>query len=1222
MQNVILPVLLAVALTAAAGWAQPTHAQPTQLSASDQPNAESVQQSFQKQLQPLLKKYCLRCHNAEKMESGIRLDQLDGSVPDERIRHWKNIQSQVDDEAMPPEDEAQPTPEERASIVKWIDGGILFARSRVVPKNGSARRLTVVQYRNTLQDLLGIDDDLTDALPPDSVSKDGFVNNGQTMLLSPLLLEGYFNIAEQALDLSIVDESEKPVVQFMRMELGADINSTPFPESLILGANSHLLANQDFVVTQPRPEKPFQYTPLEIQTKYRFHEGYQGNSTVRGWRDYDSIYHAVFACMRGNPGYPKGLAFETVPAGLLLRPAIPSAELFGVESTYGPKANFKISLRELPEHGRFRVTIKAAKYDDALLLDPGTDTPRPIGEASLDAELDGETASLEVPEAGIYQVDVYLNSSQPKPREPDDSKLAEGLVGSWSLDDEVRSGETETALVGQLVGDAKFTDSPFGKAVSLAGDSGAVVVPRENAMNVGEGEFTVAAWIRPTQLRQAGIVCLGGYGYTHGWLLDMPDGKGVLRIETAKPDGANGTVQSRPGVIRVNQWQHVAVVVRRGDSKTRLYVNGYEVGSGIIGSANLDNPKVDLHIGRVQEANLFKGDIDEVRIYRRALDVSEVSALVAPGRPFAQAPPSEKPHNLRLNLGQRNFSGLLRQPAFLAVRLPKGPLDVRAVYDGASIVKRLTFTRLEPSDPIASRFAQFEERSPGVGVHVGLRRDCGSTLTRVGSVKQVSNTELDDYVFVDAISNYPSPDVQKENDNYLAGVREIGVRSEFTDGRDAPRLIIRSVEFEGPYYESWPPASHRSIFIPSPNRSDPEAYARDIIESFAKRAYRRPANPAELETLMAVWTESFKSSHNFTQSIKDALIVVLTSPQFLFLIENSAGPQPEAIDEWELASKLSYFLWNTPPDERLLKLAQGGNLHRQLSSETTRMIRDARFRKFTNEFAAQWLSLDKFDVVEIDRKKFPTLTRDTRTQLRREPVEFLNYLIEENLPVKNLVRSDFILANEVVASYYGLATQTESGFQFTPVRHGDKHLGGLLTQSAILAGLSNGRESNPVKRGAWLARKIIAEPPDDPPPNVPALEEDTTHLPLRERLKRHRNQPGCVKCHEGIDPWGVPFEEFDAGGLRKRGEVDARSTLPDDTEVAGLIALKDYLAEDRVDQVAFSFLKHLSAYAVGRSLTYNESRMLKEESVELKADGYRMQDMIRFVVTSEIFLEK
>jgi hypothetical protein len=286
------------------------------------------------------------------------------------------------------------------------------------------------------------------------------------------------------------------------------------------------------------------------------------------------------------------------------------------------------------------------------------------------------------------------------------------------------------------------------------------------------------------------------------------------------------------------------------------------------------------------------------------------------------------------------------------------------------------------------------------------------------------------------------------------------------------------------------------------------------------------------------------------------------------------------------------------------------------------MIRDARFRKFTNEFAAQWLSLDKFDVVEIDRKKFPTLTRDTRTQLRREPVEFLNYLIEENLPVKNLVRSDFILANEVVASYYGLATQTESGFQFTPVRHGDKHLGGLLTQSAILAGLSNGRESNPVKRGAWLARKIIAEPPDDPPPNVPALEKDTTHLPLRERLKRHRNQPGCVKCHEGIDPWGVPFEEFDAGGLRKRGEVDARSTLPDDTEVAGLIALKDYLAEDRVDQVAFSFLKHLSAYAVGRSLTYNESRMLKEESVELKADGYRMQDMIRFVVTSEIFLEK
>ena len=149
-----------------------------------------------------------------------------------------------------------------------------------------------------------------------------------------------------------------------------------------------------------------------------------------------------------------------------------------------------------------------------------------------------------------------------------------------------------------------------------------------------------------------------------------------------------------------------------------------------------------------------------------------------------------------------------------------------------------------------------------------------------------------------------------------------------------------------------------------------------------------------------------------------------------------------------------------------------------------------------------------------------------------------------------------------------------------------------------------------------------AEPPDDPPPNVPALEEDTKDLPLRERLERHRNQPGCVQCHLKIDPWGVPFEEFDAGGRLLKQTVNAHSTLPDKTTVKGVQDLKRYLANDRLDQVAFSFLRHLAVYAIGRDLTYNETLYLKEQTLDLKPDGYRMQELIRFVVHSPMFLEK
>ena len=466
--------------------------------------------------------------------------------------------------------------------------------------------------------------------------------------------------------------------------------------------------------------------------------------------------------------------------------------------------------------------------------------------------------------------------------------------------------------------------------------------------------------------------------------------------------------------------------------------------------------------------------------------------------------------------------------------------------------------------------------------------------------------------------------MEKDNVNYLAGIREIGVRSEFTDGRDMPRLLVKSIEFEGPIYDSWPPATHRNIFIESPRKNDPSAYAREVIRSFATRAFRRPVTETEFEPIFAVWKNSFVEKKDSRLAFKNALLVVLTSPQFLFLIENSSSPVAEDLDAYELASKLSYFLWNAPPDQRLLDLAAKNALRQSLDEEIARMIRDPRFSQFVSEFASQWLSLDKIDVVAVDAQRFPKLTRDTKTQLRQEPVQFLRYLIEQNLSVRNVVQSDFLVANEVTASYYNLADRTESGFLFVPIKHENANLGGVLSHAGILAGLSDGRESNPVKRGAWLARKIIAMPPDDPPPNVPKLpEDDGTKLTLREKLERHRNQKGCVKCHTGIDPWGLPFESFDAGGLWKQTQnLDTHAKLPDGKEVADINGLRSYLANDRIDQVAFSFLKHAATYATGRTLTYNELAFLREQSTQMKATDYRLQELLRFVIKSDIFLKK
>ena len=329
----------------------------------------ALETSFKEEVEPFLSAKCAPCHNADLRISGISVDHLDETLDDRHLKLWEVVRKRIEDKTMPPAGASQPTAAERDRMSEWIAEALDVARSRPTPKNGIVRRLTVAQYRNTLRELLGLEDNLTDILPADAVSKDGFVNNAATLELSPLLMEAYFEIAEEALNRSIVDPDSKPSIQNFRMDLGKGVNPEPV-DGIILGAGSALLDNADYRVTQLVADRPFPFEPFMMRTKYRFIEGYKGNATVRGWREFDSIYHAVFADMRGSAGYPKGLPKATVPEGLLLRPAIPSDEIFQSDGTYGPKANFKIPLRELPDHGRFRVTVTAAKYNDGLMLNP------------------------------------------------------------------------------------------------------------------------------------------------------------------------------------------------------------------------------------------------------------------------------------------------------------------------------------------------------------------------------------------------------------------------------------------------------------------------------------------------------------------------------------------------------------------------------------------------------------------------------------------------------------------------------------------------------------------------------------------------------------------------------------------------------------------------------------------------------------------------------------
>lgn len=979
----------------------------------------------------LLESHCIDCHDEASHAGGVRLDQVT-AVPTAATRSlFERVARQLRAQAMPPEEAGPLADREREQLLAWAADGLAAFDARPVPRNGSVRRLTVTQYRHAIRDLLGIDEDVAGGIPADAISKEGFTNQSATLQLSPRQLEAYLEAALRAVHLAVVDPSVPPRVQRFRVELGQGINHAPRDEPLILGHISRLLPAADVRISQPVVDKPFACEPIAMQTSFRFIEGYQGNDTVRGWRDFEGIEHAVFACVRGSEGDdvkdfldPRGRGFETVPEGLLLRPSIPSEHYLGVDSKYGPLPNFKIAVRELPHEGRFRVTVRAACEPDLLVVPPAASMPAAEAVYSMKAAEEGG-ATVSLPEGGIYLV----------------------------------------------------------------------------------------------------LVELAGVG-----------------IKQPQSDG---------------------------------------------------QPAADSH---------------ELALVIRPHDTAGKDT-----RHASHAP--------------RRVTARWSQPAFAVVRLPAGPVTLQARYAGSEPIEAISLARLDPAVDLARRFVQLEARRPWLGVHLGLRRDCGSTLAAVGTPQRVSSFEPRDFVFEGSIANFPDPQVEAGNPNYLAGLREIAVRSEYTSDRDMPRLLVQSVEFEGPLHEQWPPPPHAAVFdVPGGDAADAEARARGILGHFATRAFRRPVRAEELEGLMAIWRQSHAATGDERQAIRDGLVATLVAPQFLFIVEESATPAAEPLDDFELASKLSFFLWNHPPDDRLLSLAADGTLRESLVAETDRLIDDGRFDAFADVFAAEWLRLDRFDVVEIDRTRSPHLTRHVRPHLREEPARLLAWLIRTNAAADALVRCDTLLVNEAVAAYYGLDSTVESGFDFVPVPHDRPDLGGLLTLPAVLSGLSNGREPDPVKRGAWLARTIIARPPADPPPNVPKL-EDLTHLSLRERLEQHRSAKGCTTCHEGIDPWGLPFEGYGADGLAVTASpggtaIDARSRLPDGTEVDDFEAFRDYLVERQPDRLAMSIAWHLATYAIGRRPTPAEDRWLEEMTTDVCRAGGGLRNILQKLIASELFLTK
>ena len=443
-------------------------------------------------------------------------------------------------------------------------------------------------------------------------------------------------------------------------------------------------------------------------------------------------------------------------------------------------------------------------------------------------------------------------------------------------------------------------------------------------------------------------------------------------------------------------------------------------------------------------------------------------------------------------------------------------------------------------------------------------------------------------------------------------------------GEDPLQVLIDHIEISAPFYEQWPPKTHTDIFFESGSRSDEQVYGREVLSRFLKRVWRRPVTAPDVDQFMDLFARYRPGFATFEDAMVEVLATALATPEFLYLTQRATADetQPSSrISEFEFASRLSMFLWSSIPDDDLLKLAEQGKLREPnvLTAQVNRMLEDPRSKRFSQNFVEQWLGLDRMSSV--------THVNDNalRESMLEEPVAFFEEVLKNNRSVLDFIHSDYALVNERLAAHYQIPNVYGPHFRNVPITP-QTNRGGLLTNAAIMTMNSDGTDSHPLKRGVWMLRRILDDPPPPPPPNVP--EVDLTdprilQMTLKERIADHRDNAACVSCHSRIDPWGIAFENYDALGVYrthiKNQPVDATSELFNRQTLEGIDGLKRYLLTDRQDQFARAMVHKLTAYALGRPLSFGDRADVDSLTAQFRRRDDGLGDLIHLIVSSSVF---
>lgn len=448
-----------------------------------------------------------------------------------------------------------------------------------------------------------------------------------------------------------------------------------------------------------------------------------------------------------------------------------------------------------------------------------------------------------------------------------------------------------------------------------------------------------------------------------------------------------------------------------------------------------------------------------------------------------------------------------------------------------------------------------------------------------------------------------------------------------------PFLLVDWVEWEGPIVDG--PAPLAQQYLPKADAADP-AHVRDSVKRFADRAFRRPATDEELVRFTALLESEMKNSEPFDAALRTVLLSILCTDDFFYLVEGSPRENSAHINDWELASRLSYFLWSTMPDAALFAAAADGSLHQPevLRSQVTRMLRDPRIARFTDSFTRQWLQLRRIGMFPPDKKLYPTYDDYLQKSMVAETTAYFHTVLAANLSLREFLDSNWTMLNARLAEHYEIPQVTEDRFQRILLRPED-HRGGLLTQAAVLSLTSDGSRHRPVHRGKWILESIIGKAPPPPPANVKPIETTPATQPkatLRQKLAAHQSDANCAACHKRIDPLGLAFDNYDAIGRWRTEEavkdgsgdnpkVDASGELADGRSFTDAGGLKKILLSD-IDKFNAAFVEKLATYALRRAMSIDDRAALASLARQSKAADYRLPAIVEALVLSDLFQKR